>query len=152
MINSILKSRVAVIIGFAIIMFSQTGCTKDDDNEIPVTYPIQGLWEGTYTVGSGNPVPAGTSFYFSFSIYPGGKVSYKSKGYYMGSSEYITFADGTWTLTGTEYNFTVTTINIAGGGTQQTQIGKATYNSSNGTLSNGTFTNSNSVWTMNKVK
>ncbi len=158
---------------FSILVFSsltilltqtQTGCTKEAVNvtdtvkvtqkDTVFTCPlnIRGLWEGTYTVGTGNPVPAGTSFYFSFSIYPNGKISYKSKGYYNGSSEYITFADGTWTLNGTIFSFNVTTINYASSSTQITQTGTATYNASNGTLTNGTFNGSSgSTWAMTKV-
>ena len=109
------------------------------------------LWVGTYTVGAGSSVPAGTSFFFSFSIYSDGTASYKSKGFYNGSYDYITFANGTWTLTGTQFSFTVTTINLAGGGPQQPQSGAATFNTSAGTLTNGTFVGNSATWTMTKV-
>jgi hypothetical protein len=126
-------------------------CKKDSDDTTPTNHTIQGLWVGTYTVPGGGPVPAGTQFYYSFSIYPDGTASYKSKGYYNGSSDYITFANGTWTLTGTQFNYTVTTINIPGGGAQQTQSGSATFNSSTGTLTNGVFVGNTATWTMTKV-
>lgn len=136
------------------------GCKKETvtetvtDTVFHCSPNIVGLYEGTYTVGPGNPVPTGTQFYFSFSIYPNGKVSYKSKGYYNGSSDYITFADGTFTLTNDQFNFNVTTINIAGGGAQHTQYGSASYNSVSGTLSNGTITDplgGSAIWSMTKV-
>ena len=116
---------------------------------------IQGLWVGTYTVGDGFPVPAGTSFFFSFSIYPDGKLSYKSKGFARGSYEYITFADGTWALKGNAFTFSIKTINYAERGPQLTQTGSATYNSADGTLTNGTISNgpgSSESFTMTEVK
>lgn len=127
-------------------------CKKDSTNQTPTpNNTIQGLWVGTYTVGAGSSVPAGTSFFFSFSIYSDGTASYKSKGFYNGSYDYITFANGTWTLTGTQFSFTVTTINLAGGGPQQTQSGAATFNTSAVTLTNGTFVGNSATWTMTKV-
>ncbi len=110
---------------------SHEGCKKET---VHCKQNIQGLWVGTYTVGEGFPVPAGTSFFFSFSIHPGGKLSYKSKGFYMGSYEYITFADGTWKLDGNAFTFSVKTINYAEGEPQLLQTGSATYNNTNGTL------------------
>ena len=156
------KTLVSIVLLITIsILFTatQTSCEKESvvrqtDTVYQCIPHIDGLWIGTYTVGTGFPVPPGTSFYFTFSIYPDGTLSYKSKGYYNGSYEYITFADGTWTLTGTTFNFTVQTINIAGGGPQLTQTGSATYNSTNGTLTNGTITNgpgSSEDWTMTRV-
>jgi hypothetical protein len=138
----------------AILAFQISGCKKDCP--VPtVTYPIQGLWEGTYTVGAGTIVPAGTQLYFSLSIYPDGKVSYKSKSYNNGSLEYINFADGTWTLNGTSFAYTVTSINYPGTTIQHVQTGTATYNSSNGTLTNGIATDAQSgnsvVWSMKRV-
>ncbi|RTL59933.1 MAG: hypothetical protein EKK37_03560 [Sphingobacteriales bacterium] len=143
-----------------IIINSQMSCSKDNTTQIKkdtiykCSPNIQGLWEGTYTVGAGQGVPAGTQFYFSFSIYPGGKLSYKSKGYYNGSAEYINFADGTWTLVGTQFNFNVITINFPGGGAQHTQYGSATFNANDFTLSNGTVTDpagGSATWTMTRV-
>ena len=148
----ILRPHFIAIIYFAIVMYTQTGCTNynlQNNNN----YPIEGLWEGTYTVGEEMPVPSGTSFYFSFSIYPNGKVSYKSKGFFNGRRDYITFADGTWTLEdGVDFNFSVTTVNLPWGGPHQLQEGHATFNSSDGTLTKGTFTVGSTVWEMKKVK
>jgi hypothetical protein len=147
-----------LLLFFATVVVFQIGCKKTEiiqNGPCPtVTYPISGLWTGTYVVGAGSPVPAGTAFFFSFSIYPDGKISYKSKGYYNGSLEYITFADGTWTLNGTAFAFSVTTINIPGGGSQHLQFGTATYSSANTTLSAGTITDplgGSANWSMTRV-
>jgi len=117
---------------------TQKGCKKETSHCTP---GIQGLWVGTYTVGEGFPVPAGTSFFFSFSIHPDGKMSYKAKGFYNGNYEYITFADGTWKLDGNAFTFSVKTINYAPGEPQLPQTGSATYNSADGTLINGIISN-----------
>ena len=157
--KKIFLSLITVIILSFFFVTSQTGCTKETvtsrtDTVFQCPQNIQGLWVGTYIVGPGNPVPAGTAFFFSFSIHPDGTMSYKSKGYYNGSSDYITFADGTWLMTGTTFSFSVTTVNIAGGGAQHTQSGTATYNSTNGTLSNGVISDpagGSATWSMNRV-
>jgi len=125
-----------------------------DTSIVQCANAIEGLYEGTYTVGAAMPVPDGTQFYFSFSIYPGGRISYKSKGYYQGGVEYITFADGTYTLKGNKFSFTVTTINMAGGGEQHVQKGHAIFNSSNGTLTDGFIEDplgGTATWFMTKV-
>jgi len=136
------------------IVLTLANCNTTHINKTP-SKNIEGLWIGTYTVGEGEPVPAETSFFFSFSIFPDGKLSYKSKGFYQGSKEYITFADGTWTLEGNKFSFKVTTVNIAGGGYQHTQYGTANYNAPTGTLTNGAISDpngGNAIWKMNKVK
>ena len=157
--KKILLSSFAIVSIAILFTTSQTSCKKesvitDTDTVYKCTPNIQGLWVGTYTVGAGFPVPAGTSFFFSFSIHPDGKMSYKAKGFYNGSYEYITFADGTWALNGAAFTFSVTTVNLAGGGPQLTQTGTATYNSANGTLTNGIITNgpgSTETFTMAEV-
>src|SRR5664279_489456 len=105
-----------ILLLFIFTISVQLSCKKDaatqSANPCPAAvYPIEGLWIGTYTVGDGNPVPAGTNFYFSFSIYPDGTLSYKSKIYHNGSSEYIAFANGTWQLNGSAFSFSVQTLN-----------------------------------------
>lgn len=150
---------ITLSISFALISIN-SGCKKETiretvtDTIFHCSPNIEGLYEGTYTVGPGSPVPTGTQFYFSFSIYPNGKVSYKSKGYYNGSLDYITFADGTFSLTNNQFTFDVTTINNPGSGPQHTQSGSATFNGVNGTLSNGTITDplgGSATWSMTRV-
>ncbi len=155
--KKILSGTLVLLLAFTSITIFQFSCKKNDvvESTPTPTYQVAGLWVGTYTVGAGNPVPAGTSFFLSFSINPNGTMSYKSKGFYNGSYDYITFADGTWTLTGNVFAFTVVTINYAGGGAQHTQTGTATYNSVNGTFTNGTITEgtaANTAWTMSQIR
>ncbi|HEX4850958.1 MAG TPA: hypothetical protein VFV08_09140, partial [Puia sp.] len=95
-------------------------CKKDNNS----SHQITGLWEGTYTCCS---QPA---LYFSFTIYPDGTLSYKSKG--INNATF--YASGTWILNGNAFTYDVLTLNTPGGPSHQ--VGSATY-SSNGTLTNG---------------
>ncbi len=96
------------------------------DKEDPVSkYPIAGLWIGTYTFKSQPPL------YFSFTIYPDGSMSYKSKG----DNGYTFYANGTWVLTGDKFTYDVMTVNNPGG-IQSHQVGSATF-SDKGKLTNG---------------
>ncbi|MBK8521171.1 MAG: hypothetical protein IPL54_09940 [Chitinophagaceae bacterium] len=157
--RKLLLSSVLLISFIILIISSQSSCKKETiTNQVTVKDTvfvcnprIAGLWEGTYTVGTGFPGPPGTSFYFSFHIYPGGKFSYKSKGYYNGSYDYVTFADGTWTLNGTSFAFSDITINAAGG-TNFSQTGTATYNSVNSSLTNGVITNNGNTETFSLTR
>ena len=106
-------------------IIKDTSIIKDTINT-PPPYPIQGLWIGTYTD------PDNISEYFSFSIYPDGTISYKG----LGQDNLWYFANGTWTLNGTAFSCTVVTINEPSG-SQHTQTYTATFNSANGTLTNG---------------
>lgn len=159
-----MKNSFVALLALPILMLvvfcPTSGCKKEtvretvNDTIFFCTPNIIGLYEGTYAVGPGSPVPTGTQFYFSFSIYPNGKVSYKSKGYYNGSLDYISFADGTYTLTNNVFSFNVTTINSPGGGPQHNQYGTADYNGTTGTLTNGVISDplgSNATWSMTKV-
>lgn len=136
-------SKGLVVFFLSIALSSLSGCKKTDIS------PIQGLWNGTYTVGSTNPSAAGQSFFFSFSIYSDGTMTYKGKT--PGNEVY---ANGTWSLTGTNFSFNVTTLNYDGG-LQHTQTGTATYNSQNGSLSNGTIVDlmngGRGTWTLTRV-
>ncbi|MGG9971557.1 hypothetical protein ACQ33O_07155 [Ferruginibacter sp. SUN002] len=149
------KFLIAILAAIIIFLAGCSTSSKNSSDKKKNAAAIEGLWIGTYTVGQGEPVPDGTSFFFSFSIYPDGKLSYKSKGFYQNSREYITFADGTWSLNGSSFSFEVTTVNIAGGGEEHTQTGNAIYNSADGTLKSGFITDplgGSAVWTMKKVQ
>jgi hypothetical protein len=148
-----LASVALVALACSLTLFQMSSCTKTlaetkIDTILKCPTSIVGLWEGTYTV------PDGTSFYFSFSVYPNGTMSYKGKGRYNGSDNYIVFADGTWKLDGANFTFAVTTINDPYSAAQSNQIGSATYNADDETLKNGvigTDIHGNSVWSMKKV-
>ena len=123
---------------FLMLVFSLalSSCEKESD---PPNYQIAGLWIGTYTVLSQPPL------FFSFTIYPDGSLSYKSKGI-NGETFY---ANGTWTLTGNNFSYSVITVAPVAN-----QTGTATYSNS-GTLTNGTNTEVGSglsgTLTMNRV-
>lgn len=141
-----LLKKFFVLITLAVLTFQISGCKKDCPVPPTVTYPIQGLWIGTYTVASISQPP----LYFSFTIYPDGTMSYKSKG----SNGYTFYANGSWTLNGTLLSYTVTTTNNPGG-VQATQTGSATY-SNTGTLTNGVNSDVTpggltGTWSMNRV-
>jgi hypothetical protein len=88
----------------ASILFQMSGCKKDDGQVTnpSTSYPIQGLWIGTYTVdgqsGSGEQ-------YFSFIIKPDGTLIADTK---EGTQQHL--ANGTWTLSGTTLSCSFTCV------------------------------------------
>jgi len=126
------------IVFLALVFISS--CKKD--SPAAITYAIQGLWVGTYTNTMG-------TFFFSFSIYPDGSLSYKSKD----ANNVTYFADGSYALNGTTFTFSVLTINAPT--TQDIQTGAGTFSSSKGTLTNGTGSDqaagTNFTWTMTRA-
>lgn len=138
-----MKHRFVFLL-LSIGLFTHLGCTKKESAPPSTTsYPIAGLWIGTYTYQNQSPQ------YFSFTIYPDGTMSYKSKG----SNGFTFYANGTWFLNGTTFNYDVTTTNTPGP-VQSNQKGTATY-SNTGTLTNGintdVATGSSGTFTMNRV-
>jgi hypothetical protein len=136
------------------IMFAQTSCTKNEccPTTAPTrTYPVSGLWVGTFTTISGFAQPPGTSYYLALSLYPDGKMSYKSG---TSQSGFFVYAEGTWSLSGTNLSWTATTIN-AQSGSQVAVNGSATYMPTSDTLTNGIVTTSNPAtrasWTTVRV-
>lgn len=147
------KNIFSPVMAMLVIILSLSGCTKDcpDKPDDPIVYHIQGLWEGTFTEVSGFQDPPGSTFYFSFSLYPNGTFSYKSG---TSASGLFVYAAGTWTLSGTSFSFSGKTIN--GVSTSQDNItGTATFDSSKGTLSNGTVTSNTAgttaSWKMTRI-
>lgn len=134
-----------------IMFFAFSGCTKDCPKDEPKTYSIQGLWEGTFTEISGFQDPPGSTYYFSFSLYPNGTFSYKSG---SSVSTLFVYAAGTWSLNGTTFSFSGKTINGVGNG-PDTITGSATFDTNKGTLSNGTVASSTAgttaSWKMTRV-
>ena len=117
------------------------GCKKDT---VQTTYKIHGLWVGTVANPTSSAQP------YSLSIKSDGKITFE--GY---AAITYHFGVGTWTLNGDTFTANVTTLygissNI---GTQQ-QL-NATFNSSTGILSNGTYVNispANSTGTFSVTK
>ena len=129
-----------ILFSLAFMCFLVTPSCKKESNP---THQITGLWEGTYTCCS---QPA---LYFSFTVYPDGTLTYKSKGI----NNETFYASGTWSLSGSAFTYDVTTLNTPGGPSHQ--VGSATYSSA-GTLTNGINTDVDTdvagIFSMNKVK
>ncbi len=120
-----LKPFLAAIL---ITLLFASSCKKDS---APQTYPIQGLWTGTYTVDN---LPAQGSLFYSFIIYPDGTLLSRSKG---GDGNYY-YTTGTWNLVGNAFTGTITAFFSPGSNATITQSVAATYSNS-GTLTNGTW-------------
>ena len=111
-------------------LFQMSSCKKADA-ETPKTYPIEGLWIGTYSADQIEYQGQGDLFY-SFIIYPNGILLTKGKGG-DGKDHYST---GTWTLTSSNiFSGTISTF-FPGSGLPIIQSITATYSNS-GTLTNG---------------
>lgn len=116
----------------AVLLF-QTSCKKDEvtntggTTDCPTaTYPVTGLWTGTYSVDN-NSTPAR---FYSFSIYPDGTVLTKGL---LADSEF-SYSSGTWTLNGNAFSATITNFLSP----SITQKVTATF-SNTGTLTNATW-------------
>ena len=119
----------------AIGLFQMTSCTKtttQTQTQIPcppATYPVTGLWEGTYLT---NQVTHATT-YVSLAIYPDGTMLRRSK--VVSSTQYAYFK-GTWKLTGNTFEFRDSTLFYSAG--SQIDTGTFTFNN-DGKMSNGTW-------------
>jgi hypothetical protein len=91
---------------------------------------IAGVWAGSYFI---NGAPATDSFYYQFDIRNDGLV------YSIGSGTNGTagYASGPWTMTGTSFSATLTSLN--GVTPENIQTITATYDSAAGTLTNGAW-------------
>jgi hypothetical protein len=101
-----LLSFVFVVL-FASLLLLQISCSSDDreNNQAALsstTYPISGLWIGTYTAVLSDNGP----LFYSFVIYPDGTIVTKGE-MHLGVYAYST---GTWTLTGDTFTAVITTM------------------------------------------
>lgn len=87
-----------VISAISLILLCQVSCKKDDTGN--ATYPISGLWIGTYT-GGGVTTPR----FYSLTVFPDGSVLTKGD-----ISTGFAYSQGTWTLTGNNFSATITTF------------------------------------------
>lgn len=106
-----------------------TSCDKDDDNG-PENNNPHGLWIGTYNV---DQLPAAGNMYYSFIIKPNGTVLTEG----VGANGSTYYSQGTWILDGDTLRSTYTTINFPN--VTVTQSAKFYFNSSDRTLSSGTW-------------
>jgi len=129
--------------GVATVQFS--GCAKTiAQGKCPTS--IHGLWEGTYLYQDQPPL------YFSFTIYPDGTISYKSKG--IGNNTFNAY--GTWQLRGNEFKYKVQVVDAPYVTVQPVQEGSALYDASTGTLTEGVNvdvdTKLGAIWSMSKTQ
>ncbi len=112
-----------------------TSCEKAEATTPPPTkcpdptYPITGLWEGTYRTDQ----VSHAATYVSFAIYPDGTMLRRSK--HSTANEYALFR-GRWKLTGNQFEYRDTAILYSGG--TIVDIGTATF-SNTGDLTNASW-------------
>lgn len=133
--KKLFMASLALITFTASIALFQLSSCKKADAQTQTTYPIQGLYTGTYSV---NAVPAQGNLFYSFVIYPDGTMSTKGKG--GDGKDY--YSAGTWTLSNNIFSGTVTTIIAPNGGAPVTQSITATF-SNTGIFSNGSWNDTN---------
>ena len=129
-----LASLALTSFAVSMLLFQMTSCSKSDaqTNCPPATYPITGLWEGTYQTNQVQHAPT----YESMAIYPDGTIVRRNK--VVGTTNDYAFTRGKWTLTGNIFTYRDTTLFYSGGTVVET--GTLTFNN-NGTLTNGTWQN-----------
>lgn len=96
------NSFVLLIFALSSFVFQITSCKKATAQTTSLSYPIQGLWIGTYTVDGQSSVG---EQYFSFIIKPDGTIIADTK---WGTQQHL--AIGTWTLTGSTFNCSFTCV------------------------------------------
>ena len=112
-----------VLTAFAISMtiFQISSCKKANA-QTATTFPIQGLWTGTYiTDGQSSLGPQ----YYSFAIKPDGTIITDTK---LSNQQYV--ALGNWSLTGNVLTTSYTYINGGSSGIATTQSTTATWDNS----------------------
>lgn len=125
------------------LFFSSILSCKKDSTPTPIpTYPIQGLWIGTYL---SDQYPALAPQYYSFIIKPDGTMICEAR---TEANANQNLSKGTWTLTGTAFSCTYT--NIWGSGSPSyiglSQSANATFDNT-GKLTSGTFRNTTTTGT-----
>lgn len=129
-------SAVCTIFLVMVVSVGTSSCEKEtiikDTSTCPTpTYPVTGLWEGTYQTNQVTHVPT----YASMTIFPDGTIIRRNK--VVGVNEY-THAKGRWTLSGNTFQYRDTTLIYTGGAVVET--GTLTFKD-DGTFSNGTWQN-----------
>jgi len=116
----ILSSFAITTFVFSIAIFQLSGCKKDEtpSTTTPTTYPIEGLWIGTYSFDGQSSLG---QQYFSFTIKPDGTMITDTK---LSNQQYL--ALGTWSLNGSTLTCAFTYIYgpAPGAGSSQTTTAK----------------------------
>ena len=120
---------------FLTSLFAFSSCSKDSTKPTTPatpTYPVEGLWIGTFTVNN-NPSQSGTYFY-SYAVYTDGSIIVKS----IPADGNTYYSAGKWALSNTNvFSATFTSMNFNGPQVTQT----ITANFSNiGEMTDGTWT------------
>lgn len=91
-------SLILTFFSASIILFQMSSCKKTEAQQTtgPTTYPIEGLWIGTYTI-DGKPTKG--SQYYSFILKPDGTMIQDGK-----DANQQALSIGTWKLTGTNFS------------------------------------------------
>lgn len=127
-----LASLTLTFFAAAIMLFQMSSCKKAAaQTPNPKTYPIEGLWVGTYTV-DGQPNKG--SQYYSFILKPDGTMIQDGK-----DANQQAISIGTWTLTGTILSCNFTSI-YGVSGTGVTENATAAW-SDTGELTSGVWSN-----------
>ena len=124
-----MKTKIIFLAVIGLVVFSR--CSKDNTIVETTTYPIEGLWLGSFTVDNA-PQPA--RYFYSFSIFPDGSVLTKS----LGADGNYYFNTGTWTLSADSI-FSATIVSINFPGPAVTENITANYSAS-GEMTNGKWT------------
>lgn len=119
---------------FLTIAFAVSSCQKDSTSSTtaPTTYPVEGLWTGTFTVDN-TPSQPGT-YFESYAVYPDGSILVKT----LAADGNIYYSTGNWTLSNTN-EFSATFISMNFNGAQVTQTLTANF-SNTGKMTNGVWT------------
>jgi hypothetical protein len=131
--NKALHKLLPATVILALFCSFLTSCKKDAEEPKGPTYPIAGLWIGTYTQ---DQLSKQSSYAYSFSIYPDGTMLTKG----AADDGSIHYSSGTWTLTSDSlFSATITTINV-----YETPVNQniSAIFSPKGTLTNGVWANS----------
>jgi len=126
-----MASLALTFFAMTITLFQMSSCKKAEAQTANPTYPIEGLWIGTYTVdgqpGLGNQ-------YYSFIVKPDGTMIGDGK-----AANQQAIAIGTWTLTGTNFSTNFTSV-YGASGVGVVENATATW-SNTGTLVAGVWSN-----------
>jgi len=122
----------SILLLFLVTTFAVSSCQKDPVSPSATTYPVQGLWIGTYTVDNNPSQPS--SYFYSFAVYPDGTILIKG----VGADGITYYSTGSWKLSSTnEFSSTFTTLNFDG--PQVTQTITVDF-SDTGKMTNGVWT------------
>jgi hypothetical protein len=110
--------------------FIRDTTVQKDTITIAPKVSIVGVWAGSYFI---NGAPAADSFYYQFDIRNDGLIYSIGSGTGGGAG----YASGPWTLTGTTFSATLTTMNATI--PENVQTITCTYDSAAGTLTNGVW-------------